>query len=120
MHSASYQLSSHPASKARGFNVSPVSAVHLAAIMIYEAAPLSRAVSAGQALETRSYITRARENVSTLFFEIASFASASPTYRSIMRPLNSSLVPCVAPRFLLAILERALAAFPLSSLLPPS
>ena len=99
--------------------MSPVSAVHLAAIMIYEAAPLSRAVSAGQALETRSYITRARENVSTLFFEIASFASASPTYRSIMRPLNSSLVPCVAPRFLLAILERALAAFPLSSLLPP-
>lgn len=76
------------ASIARGFNVSLASAVHLAAIMIYEAAPLSRTVSAK--LEMRPYI-----HEPSTFFEIASFASASPTYRSIMRP--SSLA---APWFL--------------------
>lgn len=69
------------ASIARGFNVSLASTVHLAAIMIYEAAPLSRTVSAK--LEMRPYI-----HEPSTFFEIASFASASPTYRSIMRPLN--------------------------------
>lgn len=73
----SYRLSSFHSA----FNVSLASAVHLAAIMIYEAAPLSRTVSAK--LEMRPYI-----HEPSTFFEIASFASASPTYRSIMRPLN--------------------------------
>lgn len=76
-HAFPYRLSSFHSA----FNVSLASTVHLAAIMIYEAAPLSRTVSAK--LEMRPYI-----HEPSTFFEIASFASASPTYRSIMRPLN--------------------------------
>lgn len=79
------------ASIARGFNVSLASAVHLAAIMIYEAAPLSRTVSAK--LEMRPYIRAVYLFRNRQFREC--IAHVSFDYASIKRP--SSLA---APWFL--------------------
>lgn len=93
------------ASIARGFNVSRL--VHLAAIMIYEAAPLSRTVSAWK-LEMRSR-THAHARMCACAHiharYVSTFFSKSPVSRvhrpRIVRyyaPLNASLVPCCTPR----------------------